>query len=233
MINLNKKSRKLILLQRNELLSKKQKYLRKRFGRFLFTNIFVNYFQYKNLNQQTEDLFKKEFQTFEDCLPENIDSILDIGCGLGVINIFLNQKYKNNLSFFLLDKDKIDSSIKYGFSKDYESYNDLNETKNLLCNNGLNDDQVYIENVDNKINIKLKIDLIISLKSMCYHYPLENHLELLKNVCTKDTEFILDVTGGLYSEEFMNKYFEYSKIIYQEESIHTLKRLHCKGFKYC
>ncbi len=233
MINLNKKSRKLILLQRNELLSKKQKYLRKRFGRFLFTNIFVNYFQYKNLNQQTEDLFKKEFQTFEGCLPENIDSVLDIGCGLGVINIFLNQKYKNNLSFFLLDKDKIDSSIKYGFSKDYESYNDLTETKNLLCNNGLNDDQVYIENVDNKINIKLKIDLIISLKSMCYHYPLENHLELLKNVCTKDTEFILDVTGGLYSEEFMNKYFEYSKIIYQEESIHTLKRLHCKGFKYC
>ncbi len=232
MIHLNKKSSKLLLLQRNELLSDKQKYLRKRFGRYIFTNIFVNYFQFKDLNQRAEDLFLKEFQTFENFLPQNVRSILDIGCGLGIINIFFNQKYKNDLKFFMLDKDKIDSSIKYGFSENYESYNDLNETENLLFANGINKDQLHVQNVDKKININLKIDLIISLKSMCYHYPLENYLALLKKICTKDTEFILDVTGGLYSNEFINKYFDQSKVIYEEESIHQLKRLHCKGFKY-
>ncbi len=232
MINLNKNSRKLILLQRNELLSEKQRYLRKRFGRFIFTNILVNYFQIENLNQQTEDLFKKEFETFKDYLPEQINSILDIGCGLGIIHIFFKQKYNNHIKFFMLDKHKIDSSIKYGFSEDYESYNDLIETKNLLCNNGLNENQIYIKNVDEKIDINHKIDFIISLKSMCYHYPLENYLALLKKVCTKNTEFILDVTGGLYSDEFVEKYFEYSKVIYEEQSIHTLKRIYCKGFKF-
>ena len=232
MIHLNKKSSKLLLLQRNELLSEKQRYLRKRFGRYIFTNIFVNYFQIKNLNQRAEDLFKKEFQTFENFLPQNVDSILDIGCGLGIINIFFNQKYKNDLKFFMLDKDKIDSTIKYGFAENYESYNDLSETENLLYANGINKEQLYIQNVDKKIDINLKLDLIISLKSMCYHYPLENYLDLLKKICTKDTEFILDITGGLYSNEFLNKYFDFAKIIYEENGIHTLKRLHCKGFKY-
>ena len=128
MIELNKKSRKLILLQRNELLSNRQKILRRRFGRFIFTNIFVNYFQKKNLEELTENLFKNELKTFEYYLPKKITNVLDIGCGLGIIHVYLNQLYQNNLNFYMLDKDKIDRTIKYGFSENYESYNDLNET---------------------------------------------------------------------------------------------------------
>ena len=132
----------------------------------------------------------------------------------------------------MLDKDKIDRTIKYGFSENYESYNDLAETKNLLCKNGIKVEQIHLRNVDKKIEINSKIDLIISLKSMGYHYPLENYLNLLKEICTKDTEFIFDFTGGRYNAEVINKYFDQSKVIYEEESIHPLKRLHCKGFKY-
>ena len=232
MIELNRKSRKLILLQRNELLSKKQKNLRRRFGRFIFTNVFVNFFQKKNLSELTEHLFQQELETFKSYLPKNINNILDIGCGLGVINIFLNRIYQNQLDFFMLDKDKIDRTIKYGFSENYESYNDLAETKNLLIKNGIKEEQIHLRNVDKRIEINSKIDLIISLKSMGYHYPLENYLNLLKEICTKDTEFIFDFTGGRYNTEVINKYFELSKVIYEEESIHPLKRLHCKGFKY-
>ena len=51
MINLNSLSRKLLLLQRNELITKRQKWLRKKFGRFIFTNILINYFQDKYLEK--------------------------------------------------------------------------------------------------------------------------------------------------------------------------------------
>ena len=51
MISLNKKSKKLLLLQRNELLTKNQIFLRKKFGRFLFTNFLINYFEDKNLKK--------------------------------------------------------------------------------------------------------------------------------------------------------------------------------------
>ena len=131
MIKLNQKSKKLLLLQRNELLTKRQVWLRKNFGRFLFTNIFVNYFQDKNLEKKTEDLFFKEIETFKNYLPKNAQNIMDIGCGLGILNVNLNKIYLNKPNF-LLDKNRIDKKIKYGFSFNYESYNELNETKEFF-----------------------------------------------------------------------------------------------------
>ena len=38
LIKLNNKSKKLLLLQRNELLTDRQKWLRRKFGRYMFTN---------------------------------------------------------------------------------------------------------------------------------------------------------------------------------------------------
>jgi len=62
LISLNRISKKLLLLQRNELLSKKQNWLRKRFGRLIFTNIFVNYFQIQDIEKRTEELFRREIE---------------------------------------------------------------------------------------------------------------------------------------------------------------------------
>ena len=231
MINLNKISNKLILLQRNELLSEKQKFLRKRFGRFLFTNFFIHFFQINNLNNSVKNLFEKEYETIKDFLPNNVSNILDIGCGLGIINIFLNKKYNHNTQFFLIDKDRVDIKIKYGFSKNYESYNSLNETKNILLANGLINEQIILKNADKDIEINQKIDFILSLKSMAFHYPIENYLELFSKICTKNTEFIFDISTERYKISDLQKYFEKIEIIYEEDSQHPLKRLYCKSFK--
>ena len=229
MIYLNKISRKLILLQRNELLSNKQKYLRKRFGRYIFTNFLIHYFQKNNLEILTEELFREEFKTFEKYLPQNVENIMDIGCGLGILCIYINQKYQNNPNFYLLDKNTVDTKIKYGFSKDYESYNDLNETRNILLKNGLSKEQIYIKNVDQEITIDNKINLVISLKSMGYHYPLENYINLIKSTCSTKTVFIFDVFEEKYSLSDVKKYFNEAKIIYEENGLHSLKRLYCSG----
>ena len=95
MIKLNYKSKKLLLLQRNELLTNRQKWFRKKFGRFVFTNILVNHFQDKYLEKNTEILFLKEIDTFKNYLPNKLENIMDIGCGLGIINVYLNQLLKN------------------------------------------------------------------------------------------------------------------------------------------
>lgn len=232
MIKLNSKSKKLILLQRNELLSKKQSWLRRKFGRFIFTNLLVNFFQIKNIEKITEDLFKKEFDTFKNFLPKNLDNIMDIGCGLGIIDILLNNYYKNEINFYLLDKNKIDVKIKYGFSRNYESYNSLKETQNLLLKNDINIDQLNIFDVDRKIEINKKIDLVISLKSMGYHYPIDIYIKLLKNCCDANTIFIFDVSEGYLNNNSFKKYFEFINIIYEENSVHSLKRLFCKGLKF-
>ena len=79
MISLNQISKKLLLLQRNELLSKNQYWLRKRFGRFIFTNFFVNYFQVEDIEKRTEELFQKEIESIKNYLPKKAEYIMDIG----------------------------------------------------------------------------------------------------------------------------------------------------------
>ena len=231
MIKLNNKSRKLLLLQRNELLSDNQKWLRKKFGRFIFTNILVNYFHHKDLEKKTENLFLTEIKTFKNYLPNSVNNVMDIGCGLGIINIYLNKIFNNKPNFFLLDKNRIDKKIKYGFSDNYESYNDLTETKNILLNNKFKNSCIKLFNVENKIIINKKIDLVISLKSMGYHYPINTYIELFRNCCTKDTVFIYDIGENQYDEIYLKTVFDDIKIIYEEKTNNVLRRVCCKNFK--
>ena len=232
MIKLNQKSKKLLLLQRNELLTQKQSWLRKKFGRLLFTNIFIHFFQKKNLELITEELFLREVETFKNYLPVSLKNIMDIGCGLGIININLNKIYKNEPHFFLLDKNKIDKKIKYGFSSNYESYNDLNETRDILFENNIKYSHIHIFDVDKKIEINNKIDLVISLKSMGYHYPFENYLNFLRACSTSKTKFIFDVNSDYFDNKSFMNYFENIKVIYEEKTIHPLKRIYCEGIKF-
>ena len=219
MLNLNNKSRKLLLLQRNELLSEKQKWTRKRFGRFLFTNFFINFNQAKNIALDAENLFKSEIDTFKDFLPKKINNLL-------------NKFYNNQINFYLLDKNRIDKKIRYGFSSNYESYNDLNETKQILIDNDVNENNLFIFDVEKEFQINVKVELVISLKSMGYHYPLDTYLKLFNKCCNENSTFIFDASDGYYNENLLKKYFENITIIHEEKSIHSLKRLCCKGFKF-
>ena len=231
MIKLNYKSKKLLLLQRNELLTQTQNLIKKKFGRFLFTNFFINYFQNKNIEKKTEELFLKEFETFKNFLPNSVNNIMDIGCGLGIINIYLNKFYQTKPLFFLLDKNRIDRKIKYGFSSNYESYNDLKETKNILLENDIDGSCLYLFDVEKQIQINKKMDLVISLKSMGYHYPISTYIELFRNCCTKDTIFIYDVGDNQYDEQYLKNIFNDVKIIYEEKTNNILRRVCCKNLK--
>ena len=221
----------MLLLQRNELLTEKQKFMKKKFGRFLFTNFLINLNQSEYLEENTINLFKLEIETIKNFIPKSVNNIMDIGCGLGILDVLLNDFYINKPSFYLLDKNRTDRKIKYGFSTNYESYNDLNETKQILLDNNIDKNQIFLFDVDKEILIERKMDLVISLKSMGYHYPLEIYIDLLRKCCNQDTIFIFDLSSGYYSEKLLVKYFLSNEIIYQEESVHSLKRVLCKGLK--
>ncbi|MDC3042517.1 hypothetical protein OA173_04150 [Candidatus Pelagibacter sp.] len=231
LIKLNNKSKKLLLLQRNELLTKRQNWLRKNFGRLIFTNFFVNYFQIKNIEKITDELFNKEFETFKNYLPKFAGNIMDIGCGLGIIDIYLNEFFEKKPVFFLLDKNRVDRKIKYGFSSNYESYNDLKETKNILLNNNIDSSCINLFDVEKQFLITKKMDLVISLKSMGYHYPINTYIELFRNCCTKNTVFIYDIGENQYDENYLKTIFDDIKIIYEENTNNVLKRVCCKNFK--
>ena len=75
------------------------------------------------------------------------------------------------------------------------------------------------------------MDLVISLKSMGYHYPINTYIELFKNCCTKDTIFIYDIGDNQYDESYLKTIFDDIEIIYEEKTNNVLRRVCCKNFK--
>jgi hypothetical protein len=64
---------------------------------------------------------------------------------------------------------------------------------------------------------------------MGYHYPFENYLKLFSNCCTKQTTFIFDISVN--QNHLLDDYFDEIQLIYEEKSIHPLKRLCCRKYK--
>jgi hypothetical protein len=83
---------------------------------------------------------------------------------------------------------------------------------------------------EKQIVIDQKIDFVISLKSMGYHYPYEMYLSLLKKVASDNCTFIFDLASKKYKDlETIKKHFREYRVIFEEESIHPLKRVVLKG----
>lgn len=155
---------------------------------------------------------------------------MDIGCGLGLINIFINENFQKIQKFHLLDKNKIDSKIKYGFSKNYESYNQLLLTKKILINNGVPQKKINLIDVNEHFSFKEKsVDLVISLVSMGYHYPISEYASLLKKISTNQTIFIFDLATEYQDLNILNHYFKYYEIIETTYSKHPRYRVLCKN----
>ena len=219
-VKINKNHQKLLLLQRIDLISDKQRIIRKKFGRFLFTNFFVNFFiSQKEIENKINDEFLKEFNSIKNYLPKNSKNILDIGCGLGVINIYLNDYYSKKSYFTLIDKNYVDKKVSYGFNNNSESYNKLEITKDFLILNGFKTKQLKLINADENFVINNKYELIISLFSMGYHYPIENYIDIIKKNSTKSTKVIFDLSMEYNELNEVKKYFNKVEIIKNDNEV--------------
>jgi len=215
-----KRHQKLLLLQRIDLISEKQRTIRKKFGRYLFTNFFVNFFiSQKEIENKINDEFLKEFNSIKNYLPKNSKNILDIGCGLGVINIYLNDYYSKKLYFTLIDKNYVDKKVAYGFNNSSESYNKLEITKDFLILNGFKTEQLRLINADENFVLNNKYELIISLFSMGYHYSIKNYIDIIKKNSTKSTKVIFDLSMEYNELNEVKKYFNKVVIIKNDNEV--------------
>ena len=232
-IILNNRHKKYFLLQRNHFLSDTQKNIRKLFGRYLFTNLFVFFFNpIEKLNHKLNQEFRVEFNEMFNYLPKNINNVLDIGSGLGIINIFINDNFNNDVDFTLIDKNYIEKKVSYGFDEKGQFYNDFNVTLNFLTINGIKEEKLNLINVDSKHIINKKFDLVISLLSLGYHYPINQYVEFFKKNTHRDTKFIFDIAEEYNDFNEIAKMFHSIDIIKKSfEKRHNYLRVCCVGFK--
>src|SRR3989304_6551555 len=120
----------------------------------------------------------QDFAGMEAHLPDHVDSILEIGCGMAAIEVLLKRKYPE-ATLTLLDgtgSNICEAGTTHetgigGWQDTLTPYNSREHTELLLQANGIKVD----EWLDIGTKQHLKADLILSMASFCYHYPFETY----------------------------------------------------------
>lgn len=106
-----------------------------------------------------------DFAMIEPFLPDRVDSIIDIGCGMAGIDVFLKALYPW-ATLRLLDGEG--NAPVYGWGEQCHPYSSRAAAEALLYSNGVEHDGW----IDIGERGPLKADLVISLLSWGFHYPL-------------------------------------------------------------
>lgn len=152
----------------------------------------------------------KDYDSIKNHLPKSCGLVLDIGCGLAGIDLMIYWHYNGKTELHLLDYSKLDKSIHYGYQKNGSIYNNLDLSAQFLKINGVEKRHIGIHNADIGFPVK-KYDIIISLLSCGFHYPVETYLAKIKQC--KAGIVILDIRKHSGQVEVLRKNFDSMEVI--------------------
>jgi hypothetical protein len=136
--------------------------------------------------------------------------IVDIGCGVSIVDLFL-YSYLPNSTLYLIDKDdKWPSRLKpvdVSYTPNHPHYNSWDIVRDAINTSGF--DKVRFKMLSPEDNLPEQTDLIMSSFSWCFHYPKETYWEKVRNSLKSRGKLFLDVrllkdrdVIGEISEEF-------------------------------
>ena len=114
-------------------------------------------------------LVARDYAEMAPYLPERAGTILDVGCGVGGIDVLLKRRYPD-AALLLLDGDGPAEMVP-GFHEAYRPYNSRAVTDELLAANGV-DGATWLDVGTTEV---LKADLVVSLLSWGFHYPISTY----------------------------------------------------------
>lgn len=164
------------------------------------------------------DSCKKDFEYIKNSINvSNIKPLVgpivfwDIGCGMAGTDALLNKYYD---SFFFLWDEEDNNNTDYGFETTDRFYSKKRLTQNFLRNNGLDFDRyLWMCPVKNH-----EIDIVFSLFSWCWHYPVETYYENVLDVTVPGSLVIVDIRIDTNAEKIFEKDFTeiYNQTVLEE-----------------
>ena len=142
--------------------------------------------------------YSKRFQEREQLgVFDNISSnstILDIGSGVGILDLVL-YKYIKGGNFFLLDKSQFDREklLSGQWNKDHGFYNDWNLFIDFANHSNINLDNFTMLSPED--NWPKEINLITSSYSYMWHYPKDIYWHRIKPYALLDTQLCFDIAN--------------------------------------
>lgn len=130
---------------------------------------------------------EQDYKMMLPFLPDSVESILDVGCGMAGIDILLKRHYPA-ASLWLLDGDGAEK--RDGWNETLNAFSSRTAADELLAANGVKADCW----IDVNTSELLKAELIISLASLGYHYPLSTYR--LNGLCIMDLRDLSEPVRG-------------------------------------
>lgn len=203
-------------------------------GKHLFRDLEsknLDVIEYLKNNKSLRDRFSNEYSKFHfeyaqairPFLPKSPKSILDIGCGLGVISLFLFKSTKCKM--YMLDSESDETVSVTGFHKDgYIFTAKMAACAQFLQKNGISKDRIELIDIAKDPFPEAEMDVIISKRSWGFHYPLSEYLEKCRGVLSDSGCIVVDVRKNALNEDTLNSYAKYFdiKILIDEQKSKTI-----------
>jgi SAM-dependent methyltransferase len=159
-----------------------------------------------------------------DC--EKIESVLDIGCGVCGIDARL-AAILHFAHFWLFDKSEITQvRQRYGVAPQDRFYTSFDAARELMLSNGVPEDRFEFCVAPGWIKrCERKFDLVLSLISWCFHYPVEKYLDDVDRVTRPGSTIILDIRVAKPYRKALEKRFGKAREIEGVEKVHKATRL--------
>jgi len=150
------------------------------------------------------EFYRAQSQAEFDAIRPYIDApkrILELGCGLGRMSVFLNHHLTCNPHFILADADALPpdpDNVKVGWDPGEVYYNDLGMTAEFARAHGLTDFETF--DIRTRQYAELEpVDLIMSFLSVGFHYPIEHCIDQLMQIIKPNGIMLFGVRKGAYT----------------------------------
>jgi SAM-dependent methyltransferase len=158
------------------------------------------------------DSILRDFESIRTHLPESAPRVLDIGCGLGGIDLAIYRHY-GTADLWLLDREG-NSPIYYGFRSVAAHYNSLAVSRAFLEQNGVAEEHVTTIDVDVAgFPAGVSFDLVISLLSWGFHYPLNTYIDEVVRALSPDGVVVVDVRATTDGENLLRDRFAHVTVL--------------------
>ncbi len=172
-----------------------------------------------------------EFERLKPFLPPSVNSVLDIGAGMGGIDVFLSRHFKHGVQLYLLDKTQVAEAIYYQFKTRGAFYNSLAIARQILLRNGIPDQNIHLRNASDDFTIEdvPKCDLVMSLLSWGFHYPVSSYLDAVTDCMKPGGALILDVRRGTSGLHELTQRFGQGEVIAESKKFARMKFIQPPG----
>jgi SAM-dependent methyltransferase len=162
-----------------------------------------------------EDM-EREYQSIRAFLPTVCTSVLDIGCGVAGIDVFVQRHYEeDDIDFFLLDRSEVTTNVFYSFQSHGAFYNSLEVARTLMTLNGIPAERIHLLEATPAMEIRItgKIDLVISLLSWGFHYPVSTYLSRVHDLLSDRGVLVMDIRKGSDGLQLLRSLFPHTEIV--------------------